>query len=156
MTGFVIRPVSARDYDGICLLEQGPSGCRYQAAVFVRQAMTLWPRSFLIAEADGTLAGYLVGVISSEDPSGAWIIRVRVAAEMQRQGIGTAMMERAHMVLQEMGALRVLLSCSPVNEGALSLYAKAGYLVIQREAAYFGPGEDRLILSKSLTEISDS
>lgn len=147
--GIDIRPVSEQDFLSVCSLEQGVSGSWYQAAVFVRQAMTIWPRSFLVAETDGSPVAYLICLIYPEDPRVSWIIRIRVISEMRRQGIGTAMLTRAHEILQGMGADLVCLSCSPENEGALSLYTRIGYIVIRHETGYFGPGEDRLILSKN-------
>nr|WP_319538997.1 GNAT family N-acetyltransferase [uncultured Methanospirillum sp.] len=143
-----VRAIDEADYPHVCLLEQGQSGSQYQAAVFVRQAMTLWPGLFLVAEVEDQSAGYLVGSISGEAPETSWILRVRVTEAMQRMGVATRMLSRIEESMKEYGINRILLSCSPVNEGALALYRKQGYTIRSREPAYFGPGEDRFILEK--------
>jgi ribosomal-protein-alanine N-acetyltransferase len=145
-----IRTIAEDDYEVVCQLEQGAAGCLRQAAVFVRQQMVLTPRLFLVAEVSGCLAGYLVAMLTPDDPSRAWILRLRVREEVQRQGVGTALLDYVHTSLEGMGATQVWLSCSPANEGALILYTRAGYLISGCSMGYFGPGEDRYILSRIL------
>jgi len=145
-----VREIDEADYPHVCLLEQGQSGLQYQAAVFVRQAMTLWPALFLVAEVEDQSAGYLVGSISGDDHITGWILRVRVAEAMQRMGVATRMLIRIEELMKGYGINLILLSCSPGNEGALALYSNKGYAIRSRETAYFGPGEDRFILEKEI------
>lgn len=145
-----VREIVEADYHDVCLLEQGRSGSQYQAAVFVRQAMTLWPSLFLVVEVNDQSAGYLVGSISGDDPQTGWILRIRVAEPMQRMGVATRMLNRIEESMKEYEIDRILLSCSPANDGALALYKKQGYIIRSRETAYFGPGEDRFILGKEI------
>ncbi len=145
-----VRVIDEADYPHIRILEQGQSGSQYQAAVFVRQAMTLWPGLFLVAEIEDQSAGYLVGSISGDDPKTGWILRVRVVEAMQRMGVATRMLSRIEELMKGYGINRILLSCSPVNTGALALYNRHGYSIQSRETAYFGPGEDRFILEKKI------
>jgi [ribosomal protein S18]-alanine N-acetyltransferase len=145
-----VREITEADYSHVCLLEQGQSGSHYQAAVFVRQAMTLWARLFLVANVDDQIAGYLVGSISGDDSPSGWILRLRVDAAFQRMGVATMLMEKIEDSMKEYRISQILLSCSPVNHGALALYHRIGYSDKCIETAYFGPGEDRLILGKNL------
>ncbi|WP_181391833.1 GNAT family N-acetyltransferase [Methanospirillum lacunae] len=145
-----VRAINEADYSCVCLLEQGSSGAHYQAAVFVRQAMTLWPRLFLVSEVDDQIAGYLVGSIPCDYPSSGWILRVRVDAAFQRMGVATMLMCKIEDLMKDYRINQILLSCSPVNHGALALYYRQGYSDLNRETAYFGPGEDRLILRKTI------
>lgn len=151
-----IRPITDSDYHAVTTLEQGQMKDRYPAAVFVRQMMTLSPRTFFLAISGESVAGYLVSTPVPGDPSTAWILRLRVVPGMQRQGIGTALVEFAHQALACSGVHQVLLSCSPLNKGALLLYARAGYRIISTIDGYFGPGEDRHILSLDLNCIEGS
>ena len=82
-----IRPITDRDYHAVTTLEQGQAKDRYPAAVFVRQMMTLSPHTFFIAISGESVSGYLVSTPVPGDPSIAWILRLRVEPEMQRQGI---------------------------------------------------------------------
>ena len=150
MTGIIVRPISEDDFYTVSLFEKGDAGHLHQAAVFVRQSMILWPESFLVAEMGGNIVGYLICTMMVSDPGCGWVLRVRVSEAMRRKGIGTAMLERAHEIMQKAGVIQVLLSCSPGNEGAFALYERQGYWVIRHEIGYFGEGEDRLILRKDL------
>lgn len=152
LTGFTIRKVGEADYHAVCLLEQGSAGSRYQAAVFVRQAMVIWPESFFVAVFEENPIGYLICAAGSPDPESGWILRVRVAEAMHRRGVGTAMMHKAHEFLMKTGVQKALLSCSPANCGALALYERLGYQVINHERGYFGHEEDRYILLKDLRD----
>ncbi len=145
-----IRPITDRDYHAVTTLEQGQAKDRYPAAVFVRQMMTLSPHTFFIAISGESVAGYLVSTPAPGDPSIAWILRLRVEPEMQRQGIGTALIEHAHQALGSSGVQKIFLSCSPFNKGALLLYSRAGYRIISTVDGYFGPGEDRHLLCLDL------
>jgi ribosomal protein S18 acetylase RimI-like enzyme len=138
-----VRPVSKQDFSTVSALEQGSTGCAYQAAVFVRQAMTLWPRTFLVAE-------YLLCLVSPDDAASGWVLRVKVIDEMRRKGIGTRMLIHGEQLLRECNVKQIFLTCSPVNHGALSLYYQMGYQVIEHKIEYFGPGEDRYVLSKKI------
>ncbi len=150
MKEVIVREIDETDYSQVCLLEQGQTGSHYQAAVFVRQAMTLWPGLFLVGDLGDKFAGYLVGAISGDDPKTGWILRVRVDEAMQRMGIATRMLGRIEEAMRGYGINQILLSCSPVNEKALALYQKHGYTIRSHESAYFGPGEDRFILGKEI------
>lgn len=145
-----VRPASESDYQVLCIMEQGQDGCGHQAAVFVRQVMTLWPRTVLVARCDEKIAGFLVGAVSSDDPGTGWVLRVRVEEEMRRKGVATAMIDQVTGLMHALGLTRILLSCSPENQGALALYEKCGFLILHHEAGYFGPGEDRYILGRSV------
>ena len=110
--------------------------------------MTLWPRLFLVADVDDQIVGYLTGSISCDDPPSGWILRVRVDVAFQRMGIATMLICKIEDSMKEYKISQILLSCSTVNHGALSLYHREGYTVKSRETAYFGFGEDRIILWK--------
>lgn len=150
MNHIKVREITEADYSRVCLLEQGQTGTRYQAAVFVRQAMTLWPRLFLVADVDNQIAGYLIGSISYDNSSSGWILRLRVDTAFQRMGVATMLMEKIENSMKKDGISQILLSCSPVNHGALALYHRQQYSDVRVKTAYFGPGEDRLILRKIL------
>lgn len=151
MIRITIRPASEPDYHELCYLEQGPSGCWHQAAVYIRQVMTLWPGSVLVAEYDGTIAGFLVGARSPENMYTSWILRVRVKEEMRRKGVATALLNHSLLMMRSLMMSRILLSCSPENHGALALYTKNGFVVSHYEEDYFGPDEHRVILALDLS-----
>lgn len=146
---FQIHQATDQDYADICSLEQGLSGCGYQAAVFIRQSMALWPDMVLTARIGRGFAGYLIAAPSQSRES-AWILRLRVQESFRRQGIGTALLASVCSHLKDTGVATIYLSCSPENEPALALYIKAGFARRHYEKEYFGPGEDRVVLSCEL------
>lgn len=145
-----IRAALHDDYQQLCQFEQRSSTCEYQAAVFIRQSMELWPHMVLVAELEAVLVGYYVGSVSGRDPCTGWVLRLWVVEHMRRRGIASDLMNQGELVFMNDGISLALLSCSPVNSGALSLYHNLGYHDLRYTPEYFGKGEDRVILMKNL------
>lgn len=141
----LIRAPIAGDIHSLSDMEQGPSGNRYQASVFIRQMMVLFPESFRVAEFDHTIAGYCIGVPSGERSSG-WVVRVRVREDLRRKGVGTALIRSVLKQLLSGGTEEVWLSVSPKNSTAINLYQNECFIVGSYEKDYFGPGEDRILM----------
>lgn len=103
---------------------------------------------FLVAEADGKVAGYIGVFVVYESGS---ISNIAVFPEYRRQGVGRLLLESACNVAQEGGAESLSLEVRPSNEGAISLYLSVGFEEVGlRKNFYRNPTEDALILSKSI------
>ena len=141
----LIRAPIAEDIHSLNDMEQGPSGNRYQASVFIRQMMVLFPESFRVAEFDRMIAGYCIGIPSGDGMTG-WVVRLRVREELRRKGIGTALIRSVRSQLFSGGAGEVWLSVSPKNGAAIGMYEKECFTTGSYEKDYFGPGEDRVLM----------
>ena len=106
--------------------------------------LSLW----LIAEADGVVAGY-VGSQTVLDR--AEMMNLAVAQAFRRQGIGELLVKSLTEALAEKGVKTLLLEVRISNEPAKQLYQKLGFENVGKRPRYYEkPREDALILRKEL------
>jgi len=147
---YTVRNYTDNDFLTVSKLETLNPGSGYLPAVFIRQMAELVPETFFVAEHAGEAIGYSIGAQAAVDPSRAWVLRMRVADGFQGQGVGKALLATVLDALGTSDIERVLLTVSPKNTVAVSLYTKFGFTVESFHEAYFGPGEDRYIMAKRL------
>jgi ribosomal-protein-alanine N-acetyltransferase len=147
-----IRPYRDEDFVAVAALEESGLCEPYRSAVFVRQMGEVCRETFLVAVPDGgEPVGYTVGIIIQHDGSEAWILRMGVRDDQRRKGTGAALLKSVVGALQARHAHTILLSVSPENLPAIRLYEGQGFVQEKSIAAYFGRGEDRIIMKKTLT-----
>lgn len=106
--------------------------------------LSLW----LIAEADGVVAGYVGSqtVLDSAD-----MMNLAVSQDFRRQGIGEQLVNCLTDALREKGVKTLLLEVRISNEPAKQLYQKLGFEIVGKRPRYYEkPREDALILRKEL------
>ena len=106
--------------------------------------LSLW----LIAEADGVVAGYVGSqtVLDSAD-----MMNLAVSQGFRRQGIGEQLVNSLTEALAEKGVKTLLLEVRISNEPAKQLYQKLGFEIVGKRPRYYEkPREDALILRKEL------
>ena len=106
--------------------------------------LSLW----LIAEADGVIAGYVGSqtVLDSAD-----MMNLAVSQDFRRQGIGEQLVNSLTEALAEKGVKTLLLQVRISNEPAKQLYQKLGFEIVGKRPRYYEkPREDALILRKEL------
>ncbi len=104
--------------------------------------LSLW----LIAEADGVVAGYVGSqtVLDSAD-----MMNLAVSQDFRRQGIGEQLVNSLTEALAEKGVKTLLLEVRISNEPAKQLYQKLGFEIVGKRPRYSEkPREDALILRK--------
>jgi ribosomal protein S18 acetylase RimI-like enzyme len=107
--------------------------------------------SFVVDAEDGQLAGFLIGFLSQTDPDEAYIHFVGVDPERRGEGIGRALYERFFAEARSHGRTVVRCVTSPVNEASVAFHEALGFEVERVAEDYDGPGEDRVLLRRSLT-----
>jgi ribosomal protein S18 acetylase RimI-like enzyme len=108
--------------------------------------------NILIAEDDGEVAGY---ICYGETPCtvGTWdIYWVAVAGEKRGRGIGKALSEAVETAIkQARGRMAIIeTSSTPLYENTRSFYLNRGYELIARIPDFYVPGDDKLIMKKTL------
>ncbi len=79
------------------------------------------------------------------------IANFAVSPEFRRKGIGRMMMERVLSEAKKRGCTSVMLSVRESNLSALNLYAKSGFVEVDRRKNYYRlPTEDAIIMVKNL------
>lgn len=105
---------------------------------------------FLVAEADGEIAGYIGLFVVCES---CYISNVAVFPEYRRQGVATRLLGSASELAAENGAESISLEVRPSNEAAVALYSGLGFDEVGlRKNFYRSPAEDGLIMTKELTK----
>ena len=116
------------------------------------------PRLFLdhfhatsaVAEADGDLAGFLIGFLSPSQPDAAYIHFVGVHPGHRRGGLARLLYERFFALAAAHGATVVSAVTAPVNERSIAFHAALGFTVSDPVAGYDGPGDVKVRFERSL------
>jgi [ribosomal protein S18]-alanine N-acetyltransferase len=148
MIPVTIRPYQDEDFLAVSRLEKSGVHETYRSAVFVRQMAVICQETFLVALLDDDPVGYTVGILVQNDPGEAWILRMGVREDQQRNGIGIILLSELLGIFSRKGVHAVRLTVSPWNVPALGLYLKAGFVHETYAPAYFGGDEDRIIMKK--------
>lgn len=113
---------------------------------FLLNLHELYPESFLVAEKNGVVVGY---VIARTIGRKGHIIAIAVEPKYRRQGIGRALMKSATHVLKSHGAQELFLEVRASNKDAIEFYEKLGFRRAQVIPKYYADGEDGVLLRKS-------
>jgi predicted GNAT superfamily acetyltransferase len=106
--------------------------------------------SFVAERDDGELAGFLVGFLSQTDPAEAYVHFLGVAPEERGSGLGRQLYERFFETARHEGRTLVRCVTSPANEASVAFHRALGFEVERVAHDYDGPGEDRVVLARSL------
>ena len=110
-------------------------------------AVLTWPDVIRLKAVDnGEMVGFIAG--DPRPSQGAtWIATIGVDPGYQRRGIGFELL-RACEEQAKLSRLKLTVRIS--NDGAISLYKKAGYRTIDIWKNYYSDGEDGLVMEKIL------
>ena len=103
---------------------------------------------FLVAEIDGMVVGYIVGILIS-DAEGR-IFSFAVSESHQCRGIGTQLLKSICDIFTSNKINKVKLEVRPSNKTARSLYTKLGFDVTGRIPMYYSDGEDAIVMNRVL------
>jgi len=144
-----IRPAERTDLDAVVELDAETFAGMSFPAFFIRQAFDAFGELLLVAEDNGTVVAYGLGVAQAERDDG-WILGMAVAVGCQGQGIGARILEELLAAFARVGVSRVLLTVAPDNASARSLYDSHDFIEVDEEPEYFGPGEPRVVLARNM------
>lgn len=99
-------------------------------------------RVVLVAD-DGVVVGYVVLLLPPVALDVVEVLRIAVAPDRRRTGVGGQLMTVA---LQRCAGRTVLLEVAAGNESAIGLYAGFGFAEISRRRGYYPGGEDAVIM----------
>jgi len=78
------------------------------------------------------------------------LLRVVVAPQARRGGVGASLVRAGLEWMAAQGAVRAMLEVRDDNAAALGLYRAFGFGVIATRADYYGPGADALVMGLEL------
>ncbi len=155
---FQIREASAADLSRVMMINRLclPENYTY---FFFDAILQNYPKTFLVAEIDGKIAGYIMcrverGLSKLNKLSMkklGHIISIAVLPEYRRRGVATALLARAMKLLKdEYKCAEVYLEVRVSNNPAISLYRKLGFEVVKTSRRYYVDGEDAYVMARRL------
>jgi ribosomal-protein-alanine N-acetyltransferase len=95
-----------------------------------------------------------VGVIEYlrdlDNPAQAYLYGLAVDVEYRGRGLGKKLLTYSLQQLMKTGIKEVELTVEPDNEPAINLYQQHGFKKVDYRADEYGPGEDRIVMTKEL------
>ncbi|CAE6925432.1 nat5 [Symbiodinium natans] len=114
--------------------------------------LTRWPECCAVAEADGQIAGYIIGKVEGVGPE--WhghVSAISVAPEFRRTGVANRLMEYLEEVSEKVhDCYFVDLFVRPTNTAAIKFYEGLGYVVYRTVTGYYSGDEDAFDMRKPL------
>ena len=137
-----MRPARPADYDAIAAVVDDWWG-RPIGGSLPRLFLDHFHTTSLVAEqADGALAGFLVGFVSPARPAEAYIHFVGVSPDHRRSGLGQRLYEAFFDLARAEGRRVVRSVTSPVNSGSIAFHRRLGFTASEPVPDYDGPGRD--------------
>jgi len=122
---------------------------------FYESLLAELPESFLVAEVNGRLVGYIMckteygfsnfkklGFVKK-----GHVVSVAVLEEQRKKGIGRALIEEAIAGAKIKKADELYLEVRCSNNEAVKLYEKIGFIIKQRIKSYYRDGEDAYLMT---------
>jgi NAD-dependent deacetylase len=155
----VIRPMTRTDFQHLCLVVDSWWGDQVR---YLLHPLYLehFPQTCLVSEADGTVAGFLIGFVSQGRPDEAYVHLVATAPACRRQGTGRALYEHFFELARDRGCVKILAITVPHNETSIAFHRQMGFRLREEGAAwlgslpffpdYGGPGVDCVLMERKL------
>jgi ribosomal-protein-alanine N-acetyltransferase len=148
--------MTASDIDTIADIERACFPVPWGRNAFLSELNNPYALNIVIKVIDplenGRIYAYSSNHIVEEELS---ILKMAVAPEKRRLGIGEFLMETVLYQASRRGAAQAFLEVRPSNRNAISLYKKMGFRVIGTRPNYYPEtGETALVMMKRLKETS--
>jgi ribosomal-protein-alanine N-acetyltransferase len=117
-----------------------------------------FPETFIVAEENGEIAGYIMCRIevglSNYGFGGlvrkGHVVSIAVMPQYRRKGIATAVINKALEGMQYYKTKQCFLEVRVTNDAGISLYKKLGFEVTRTINGYYSDGEDAYVMTKRL------
>ncbi len=125
---------------------------------FYYEILAEFPETFLVAEFDGAIIGYVMCRIeygfSHLRRLGlarkGHVVSVAVKEQHRGKGVGTLLMNASQEAMVEKAATESYLEVRVTNAEAIALYQRLGYIVASRLEAYYKDGEAALVMAAKI------
>ncbi|MFP3951718.1 MAG: GNAT family N-acetyltransferase [Candidatus Bathyarchaeia archaeon] len=126
------------------------------SSYFYRDIHKKYTRTFLVAEMDDEIQGYIMcriergfSKISSFKPTKlCHVVSIAVRETYRRKGIATRLMRKAMCAgAEDYGASECYLEVRVSNEAAIKLYKSLGFETVKRNYGYYLDGEDAWVMA---------
>ncbi|MGD2142145.1 MAG: N-acetyltransferase [Candidatus Bathyarchaeota archaeon] len=156
--GFRIRGFRSDDLDRVMSINEECLPENY-STFFYRDLHRRFPETFVVAESDGGIQGYIMCRIerglsklrSLRPARQCHVVSVAVREQYRRRGIASALLIRAmKRGKANYGASECFLEVRITNEAAIGLYEKFGFEKVKRNYGYYMDGEDAWVMASPI------
>jgi ribosomal-protein-alanine N-acetyltransferase len=117
-----------------------------------------FPETFIVAEENGVIAGYIMSRIevglSNYGFGGlvkkGHVVSIAVLPQHRRKGIAQSVINKALEGMQYYKSKQCFLEVRVTNDIAISLYKKLGFEITRTLTGYYSDGEDAYVMTKRL------
>ncbi|UCD97252.1 MAG: ribosomal protein S18-alanine N-acetyltransferase [Candidatus Bathyarchaeota archaeon] len=117
-----------------------------------------FPATFIVAEDDGRLGGYVMCRIETGFSSlsrtrltkKGHVVSIAVLPEHRRKGLGSQLVTKALKAMEVYKATECFLEVRVSNHQAVSMYKQLGFTEIRVKRRYYADGEDAYMMAKKL------
>jgi ribosomal-protein-alanine N-acetyltransferase len=134
-----IRPAKLFDLPDIMRIEHQSFREQYPRGVFL-MFLENNPETFLVAEYNGKVIGYVMGYLKPDFEG--HVMSIAVDPVYRGNGIGKMLMIAVIDKLIKLGARYIGLEVRVSNERAIKLYERLGFKKLKRIISYYSDGED--------------
>jgi predicted GNAT superfamily acetyltransferase len=136
---------------------------RERAALVPRLWLQHFAGTSVVAERDGALVGFLIGFLSADRATEAYIHFVGVAPAARGAGVGRTLYERFFEASRAHGRTHVRCVTTPTNSASIAFHAAMGFRVepggeeiegVTAKRDYDGPGMHRVAFVRDLARSS--
>lgn len=142
-----IRPAVRGDVPSLVGLETDLFGPDAWSEATVLSELVGPGRHAVVAVEEEDVVGYAVTMRAADLVD---LQRIGVRPDLQRNGVARALLDAVLAGAGSHGANRVLLEVSALNAAALSFYAAADFVEIDRRRRYYRDGSDAVVMRRSL------
>lgn len=144
---WTLRDFADRDLFATIQLANDVLGEAYSSELFLRIA-ELYPDGFIVAESEGRIVGFVMGVVSV--PAVARVLILVVDDDHQGQGIGGALLETFTRRFSRGGVDRIRLEVRRSNDDAIRFYERHGFEIEGTIPAHYRDGEDAAVMTRPI------
>lgn len=154
-----IRSVKGSDYYVISPLINEWWGGRNMSDMLPKLFFDHFKNTSFIAEQDGKLVGFFIGLLSQSYPNEAYIHFVGVHPDYRKHNIGKLLYNQFFNVVKEHGRSIIRCVTSPINKVSIAYHIKMGFRIENGDMAvddvsvfanYDGHKRDRVLFVKHL------
>jgi len=159
-TTFTLRRFHPTDLEKVVHINQVCLPENYSSYFFM-DLYERFPETFIVAEVNGEIAGYIMCRIETGLPDfgllgitkRGHVISIAVLPEHQRKGIGEALMEEAMLRMRLYKAKECYLEVRVSNIPAINLYKKLGFETSRTVRGYYADGEAAAVMTRKLASM---
>lgn len=156
-TQFMIRRFQRSDLEQVMQINRICLPENYSVSFFL-SLHEKFPATFIVAEEDGEVIGYVMCRIENGLPGfglfgirrKGHVVSIAVLPKHQRKGIGYALMQEAMKGMVGHKAKECYLEVRTSNTAAVNLYKKMGFEIARIMRNYYADGEDAYVMSTKL------